>query len=259
MPPALSIVVATHNVLADPYISPEFYPRCDPEDFRPENRHPRLLAYEAALGADVILQQEVTHEMFVKLDATLRPRGYVGRWAHKWAGKPDGCATFVRAPFRVATSMIVDLDDGGGKPNGHVALATVLVFGGAMLTVVNAHIKWDRPDAPPGARPGLAQAEHLLQVLANQPHTVIGMDLNAEPGSAAHAAFEDAGFVDAHPATHTTFILDGRPRKIDYLLHTRDLRARPLPSPVATTESVLPSKSEPSDHVPLLAAFAAAG
>ena len=255
---APSIIVATHNVLADPYISPEYYPRCDPKDFKPENRHPRLLAYEAALGADVILQQEVTYEMFVKLDATLRPRGYVGRWAHKWTGKPDGCATFVRAPFRVATSMIVDLDDGGGKPNGHVALATVLVLGRQMLTIVNTHLKWHPPDAKPDAQPGVAQAGHLLQVLVNHSHTIVAGDFNAEPGSPTLALFTAAGFVDAHPTSHATFVLDGRPQKIDYLLHTRDLQARPLPSPPATPESVLPSVTEPSDHVPLMAAFAAA-
>lgn len=252
---APSVIVATHNVLADPFISPEHYPRCDPEDFKPENRHPRLLAYEAALGADVLLQQEVTYETFVKFDAALRPRGYVGRWAHKWAGKPDGCATFVRAPFRIAASTIVDLDDGGGKPSGHVALATVLVLDRQALTIVNTHLKWHPPDAKPDARPGFAQASHLLRALANRSRTIIAGDFNAEPDSPTLALFADAGFVDAHPPSNATFVLDGRPRKIDYLLHTRDLRARPLPSPVVSAESILPSVTEPSDHVPLLAEF----
>ena len=29
---ASRIVIATHNVLADAYIKPEYYPRCDPAD-----------------------------------------------------------------------------------------------------------------------------------------------------------------------------------------------------------------------------------
>lgn len=249
-----SLIVATHNVLADDYIKPEYYPRSDPEDFLPVNRHPRLVAYEAALGADVLLLQEVDHAMFKRLDRRLRPAGSVGRWAHKGFGKPDGCATFVRAPFRVATWLVLDLED--AARSGHVALAAVIKLGSAMLTVVNAHLKWDKPDATGKDRYGHAQALHLLQVLANQPHTIVGMDANAEPGSDLLAAFGDAGFVDPHPASHSTFVMNGRPRKIDYLLHTRDLTGIPLLTASLSPDSVLPSKTDPSDHLPLFARFA---
>lgn len=251
------IVIATYNVLEDAYVRPEYYPRVDPADFRPENRHPRLTAYVAALGADVALLQEVSYASFERIDARLRKDGYVGRWAHKGLGKPDGCATFVRAPFRIATSMIVDLDDGGAKPAGHVALAVVIPVAGAVLTVVNTHIKWVKPGAPGAERADLAQAEHLLSVLAGQPHAIVGGDFNAEPGSDVLHAFRRRGFADPHPASQATFVGEGRPRKIDYLLHTRDLEARPHPTTHVAAETVLPSPSEPSDHAPVIATFAA--
>lgn len=254
------LVIASYNCLHDGYVRPAYYPRCDPADFDPMLRHPRLAEYVPALGADVVLLQEVDYALFACLDGRLRRDGFVGRWAHKRAGKPDGCATFVRAPLRVAASMIVDLDDdGGGKPAGHVALSTVLAHGRSMWTVVNTHLKWYPPDAPPEERAGLAQARHLLEVLAHQPHTVVGMDGNAEPGSEILEAFRAAGFADAHPASASTFVMEGRPRKIDYLLHTSDLKAHPRATAVLTPLSALPSKTEPSDHLPVIASFASAG
>ena len=42
-------------------------------------------------------------------------------------------------------------------------------------------------------------------------------------------------------------------RRIDFLLHGPALLAEPLPVPVLTDASVLPSQTEPSDHVPLAA------
>lgn len=252
------IAIATYNALADAYIRPEYYPHCDPADFLPANRQPRLEARVAALGADVLLLQEVDYATFERLDRRLRHDRFVGRWAHKGAGKPDGCATFVREPFRIATSMIFDLDEGDGASSVHVALATVLVRDRMILTVVNTHLKWFSPDAPPEKRTGLAQARHLLEVLARQPRTVVGGDFNAEPDSVILDEFRSAGYADAHPASTATFVMEDRPRKIDYLLHTLDLKASPLPADVLNPLSVLPSKTEPSDHLPLIAAFSPA-
>lgn len=245
--------IATYNILADAYIRPEYYPKCDPLDFTAAVRHPKLEAYVPALDADVLLLQEVEHAAFKRLDAKLRPAGYLGRWAHKWAGKPDGCATFVRAPLWVSSWLTIDLDGGPDRKAGHIALIAVIAEKGRMWTLVNTHLKWDPPDTKPAQRAGLAQAKHLLAVLANTSCTVIAGDFNAEPEDAVLYAFREAGFVDAHLATAATFVMEARPRKIDYLLHTLDLRAFPLPTAALTPLSALPSKDEPSDHLPLLA------
>lgn len=247
--------IASYNLLADAYIRPEHYPRCDPTDFRASDRHPRLEKRIVALDADILLLQEVEHAVYVRLDRQLRPLGYVGRWAHKTAGKPDGCATFVRAPLRVAGWTIHELEDGGDKPAGHAALTATIVRDGRTWTIVNTHLKWHPADAPPKERVGLIQGRHLLTVLAKPPRTVIGGDFNAEPGSEVLGAFLGPGFIDAHPASASTFILKGRPQKIDHLLHTPDLKAVPHPPAALAPDSALPSASEPSDHLPLLADF----
>ena len=252
-----TFVVAAYNLLADAYIRPERYPRCDPRDFLPEARHPRLLARAAALDADMLCLSEVEASMFTRLEAHLTTLGYRGLWEQKWNGKPDGCAIFYRAPWSCADCFILPFDDGhtGKKPSGHVALAALLERDGEVVTLVSTHLKWDAPGTLPAHRQGLAQARELADQLVGLPRALVCVDFNAEPDDAVLEALRARAFVDAHPAACATFVSDGRAKKLDYLLHTPDLRARPLPDLVLADDAVLPSPTEPSDHAPLRAEF----
>lgn len=253
------IVIASYNVLADAYIRPEYYRNCDAADFAPATRHPRLLERVAGLDADVLCLQEVEAAMFERLETRLRPLGYRGAWERKGGGKPDGCATFWRAPWDRADQLILSFDDGpwlGGKPSGHLALAVILQRGTEAMAVVNTHLKWDAPDAPLRKRAGVAQARQLIASLVGVPSVILCGDFNAAPDSDVLGLFRAAGYVDAHPASSATFNATGAARKIDYLLHTADLAAAPRTTPAIDAATPLPSASEPSDHLPLVAAFA---
>lgn len=254
--PPWSISVATYNVLADAYIRPEHYPLVAPEDFLPERRHPKLDARVEALGTDVICAQEVDYPAFRRFDDRLRPLGYRGRWAHRGGGKTDGCATFVRAPCVMKASMIIDFDDGPGKPTNRVAIVAIVARGPYLCAIGNAHFEWYPPDAPEHLRHGLRQARQLLARLRGQGRAVVCGDFNAEPGSALLKSFEDHGFADAHGPDAATYISKGAPRKIDFLMHSPDLQAAGSPATRLEPGTALPSPTEPSDHIPLVAAFA---
>lgn len=254
--PPWTISVATYNVLADAYIKPKYYPLCATEDFKPERRHPLLDARVAALGTDVICLQEVDYEAFKRFDDRLRPLGYQGRWAHRAGGKPDGCATFVRAPWKLRTSLIFDFDDEPRRPSNRVAIASVIECDGHRRALVNAHLQWDPPDAPPHEQAGLGQALQLLSYVRGQGRAVVCGDFNAVPDSAILEAFRTEGFTDAHGDAPPTSNTAGPPRKIDFLLHSYGLVAIPSPPPHVAAGTPLPSATEPSDHVPLIATFA---
>ena len=254
-PPPWAISVATYNVLADAYIKPEYSPRVAPEDFLPENRHPRLDARVEAFGTDVICAQEVDYATFKRLDDRLRQRGYRGRWAHRGGGKPDGCATFVRAPWTLKASMVLDYDDGPRKPSNRVALIAIVARGPHLCAVGNTHFEWQPPDAPEDGQHGLYQARQLLTHLRGQGSAIVCGDFNAAHGSLLLKSFEACGFSDAHDPSAATFIADGRPVKIDFLMHSSDLIAADAPPPPLAAGAALPSPTEPSDHLPLSAEF----
>ena len=258
------IIVATYNVLADGYICSDYYPGCDPNDYVAAVRHPRLLERVANLDADVICLQEVEGTMFDLLKARLKELGYVGFWARKRSGvkvKLDGCATFVRAPWRCVDSVTLHYDDGAhGRPrSGNVALITdVEDQDGHTLTIANTHLKWFASNTPPEQNFGLTQASSLLAVVGSQAaERIICGDFNAEWGSDIIHAFAAAGYTDAHDAAVATFNLEKRARKIDYLMHSSALIARPFRTTSITDSTPLPSDTELSDHIPLRAAFTA--
>ncbi len=255
--PDPELVIATYNMLADPYIDPQWYDHTDPADLLTVNRRPRLIERVAGLDADALCLQEVERVVFDLLSLRLEPLGYIGYWAQKARGKPDGCATFIRAPWTCPRSRILTYDDGGAaKASGHVALLTLVERGGCRVLVANTHLKWDSPATPAERKLGLAQARELIATVAREglPRVACG-DFNVESGSEVMQAFAEAGYFDAHDLSAATFNSKGPARKIDYLLHTRALVAHPRSTPHLTASTPLPSASEPSDHLPLVAGF----
>lgn len=256
--PSSEIVVATYNALADAYVRPEFYPQCDSRAFVSGARYPHVANRVLALDADVICLQEVDAALYAILDARLSAAGYHGHWARKGECKPDGCATFVRAPWAFTGTRVLYFADGGrsGGRSGHLALLAAVGNGRRRIVVTNTHLKWDAPDAPEEKRLGYAQAKELAALLAwtSSPRILCG-DFNAELGGPILNAFADVGFADAHPPSEATNNAGGVARKIDFLLHSAELVAHPYPTTPVADDTPLPSDSEPSDHVPLVATF----
>jgi hypothetical protein len=52
---------------------------------------------------------------------------------------------------------------------------------------------------------------------------------------------------------------NGRAKRIDYLLHTADLRANPWPVPAITDTTPLPSDNEASEHLLIAATLVPQG
>lgn len=218
--------IATYNVLADAYIRREYYPRTDPALLKPGARDAALIARIRGFDADIVCLQEVEQHLF---DALAMP----GTRVAKSGGKPDGCATLLRIP---GEHDALHFSDG----SGHLVLFTTTRFG----TIANTHIKWD-------SKWGVGQAEAIVRALASRPRPwIVCGDFNAELGSDVLAPFEK-DFDDVHPASVLTCNSNGRAKKIDFILATRDLALEPLPTTTIADDTPLPSATEPSDHVPL--------
>src|SRR5437868_4457942 len=93
----MGFTITSYNILADAYLNPEWYARTPSSLLDPARRGPAVVARVAGLGADAICLQEVEEARFEALRRALEPLGFRGRLLLK-TGRPDGCATFVRAP-----------------------------------------------------------------------------------------------------------------------------------------------------------------
>ena len=258
----LQVKIASYNVLAHAYVRRKYFPLFDERGLGARARYPRVVERVAGLDADVVCLQEVDHAMFRRLTLRLMPLGYRGRWAQKDGMKPDGVATFVRLPWQSHDASIVSLCDlAAPDASGHVALVQRIRCGAHELTIANVHFKWDEPERKGAQHAGYTQALALLAALEQHPQavTVVCGDFNASPESGLMQAFRDRGFADAHsPAAATYVSAKGGAVKIDYVLHrsgAEALKATAHPVPPLAAGMLLPSESEPSDHVPIVTSF----
>ncbi|MDB4956210.1 MAG: hypothetical protein JWO36_3779 [Myxococcales bacterium] len=239
--------IISWNILADAYVRRAYYPKSPDAALDPTKRRALLLQRIADLQTDVLCLQEVERSTFDAITHALAP-GFAGYWAQKGGGKPDGCATFVARGHAVEEVRELRYSDG----SDHVAL--IVRVGG--LFIANTHLKWDPPATPTGARHGLREADELLVALPERLHgssAVVCGDFNVTPNDELVALFLAAGFRDAYEANDAaaTCVTNGRARRIDYLMTSSDLDAQPLSIGALTDEAILPSATEPSDHVPI--------
>lgn len=260
--------VASYNVLADAYVNPRWYGGVPASVLDPAWRRPALVGHVSGLAADVLCLQEVEDDVFRDLEARLGPLGYEGHYAPKGGGRPDGCATFVRAgalPIRDVRAVYYADAAGRGADSGHVALVLRVEDGGRPVAVANTHLRWDPPGTPVADRLGCRQVTQLLAERAalapGGAAWVIAGDFNAEPDSEVVRALGRAGFVDAYRggAQRPTCNANRRARRLDYLFHTRDLESHPEDIAVIDDRTPLPSPEQPSDHLAILARFDWAG
>lgn len=260
----MAFLVATYNILAASYIRPEWYPGTPPELLASERRLPRLVDHIAALGADVLCLQEVEADAFAAIDARLSRDGFVGRFAQKREGRPDGCATFAReAAARWIREEVVVYDDAppGGRRSGHIAQVVVLEVEGRALGVANTHLRWDPPDVPGDRRLDARQLGQLLAVRSRIAPECEGWivcgDFNATPDGAAIEVITGHGLSFAHAASPApTNNANRRASMIDYLFHDAPLATEPLPIAPVADDTPLPGEEQPSDHVAVAARFA---
>lgn len=260
----LSFSVATYNVLANAYAHRAWYRRTPSMVLDPAWRTPALARYISALKADLLCLQEVEPEVLARLRAELAGAGYDAHYARKGAGRPDGLAIFYRtATFAAANVVSLAFADGAGASadSGYLALIALFQMGDRILGVINAHLIWDAPGVDPAAQRGYLQARQLLaeyqRINDLAGAWILAGDLNVTPDSALAAMIREAGLDYAHRKLGgvPTCNVRNEARMIDYLYHSTGLCAEPEPSAPIDDQTILPSASQPSDHVALTARF----
>jgi mRNA deadenylase 3'-5' endonuclease subunit Ccr4 len=260
----LSFSVASYNTLASAYIQRAWYRRSPRLVLEPAWRVPALVDYISKLNADLFCLQEIEAETFVALRATLGENGYGAHYARKQNGHPDGLAIlYRRRAFEWLGARVFAFADGanGAQDSGYMAVMVSLKSVNGVLGVINTHLIWDPPDVLPEAKIGPRQAEQILAEFhrdaTDAKGWIIAGDFNATPGSEIVSMLESAGFPYAHRELGEIFTcnVNQQARMIDYLFHSRSLRAEAIAPVKIDNQTILPSAEQPSDHVAILAKF----
>lgn len=256
--------LTTYNVLAQAYIIPTRYPRTPAPILAGAWRRPALVRHIVALDTDVLCLQEVEDETFAAVQQALQPLGYIGHFAKKGGGKPDGCATFVRQNT-LTWGMVHQLmySDGAGteRDSGHLALVVVCAYQGRPLGLVNTHLRWDPPGTPPEHQRSYRQIRQLLQergrLAPDCEAWIICGDLNVTPESHVVAVLRAEGFDYTHRTLAGTYTCNANARAtmLDYVFYTEAFRVQPVAVPVIDDQTPLPSYDQPSDHLALTVHF----
>lgn len=254
-----TFTAVTYNVLAQSYAHLDRYPLSPPEALDPPRRRALLLERITELDADLLCLQEVEpavhDDLRGRLDAT-HHTGYVRR-----SHGHDGVAIFARRAlfdWRGHDELYFEAHRPG---KDDLALTVQLSFAGQPLHVACAHLAWQPRSTPSAEHLGYRQMRELIayrDATAPDATWIFAGDFNALTQSVVLRAALEQGMSEScqNQRPQDTCAINGKPRKIDYLLFsTGRLAPRPGVLPALSSDSVLPSPTEPSDHLPLRVDF----
>ena len=138
-----------------------------------------------------------------------------------------------------------------------MSTSAVLEIEGHRVGVVSTHLQWARPG---GSHPGRAQLAALLDALDSEHGWLVCGDFNANSQSEVLQEAYDRGWSLSCRSQRPwdTTNINGRRRKLDYILYRRDGALVPSPGrlPRLERDTPMPSASHPSDHLPVVVDFA---
>lgn len=257
--PSRAFTVVTYNILADAYVRPRRYPRSPKWTLDPRRRGRLLLDKLAAQDADIYCLQEVEPAALEAIRGRLGG-GYDVRYEQR-RGRPDGAAIFVRrAAFTIERSE--HLHYAAHEPgDDQVAVIAHLRRGSRRLAVACTHLRWQSERVTPEEHIGRKQLDELLDVrdaAGDDVPWILAGDLNAISESVVVKAALARGLQlsCASQRPWDTCNINGRRRKLDYLLYEPEaMTAAPGVLPRLEPDTPMPSRSEPSDHLPVSVTF----
>jgi endonuclease/exonuclease/phosphatase (EEP) superfamily protein YafD len=251
----VTFTAVTYNVLAQSFVRRDRYPLSEPEALDATRRHALLLQRLEGLDADLLCLQELEPAMNDAVRERFEASHHVA-YAPR-TSRPDGLAILARrAGFDWLGHDVLRFAPNRTRDGGP-ALIAHLSIDDTSIHVACAHLPWEPESTPPAEHLGRQQ---MLELIAHRdataPHDtwIFAGDFNAVPTSVVLDAALSHGMAEScrEQRPRDTCAINGRPRKIDYLLYsTGRLLARPGILARLSRDSVLPSLTEPSDHLPL--------
>lgn len=243
--------VVTYNVLAQCYITPDRYPRCDPADLDALTRQGRLIDKIKSLDADVYALQEVEASLVSALQEAMPSHQII--WAQR-PNKREGCAIMARRGLITAHQTLHYKTKHEGK--AHLALLATLNLDGQPVSIASTHLAWQPESTRSANHIGRAQLQELIDALSSfsdAPWLLAG-DFNANSESCVLELAHQRGFMIScrNQRPWDTVNINRKRRKLDYILaNAAQWEAEPGTLPQLGRAEPMPSVIHASDHLPL--------
>lgn len=249
----MQLSVATWNVLADCYVTPELYPRTPLEFLPPGSRTASIVGnlqeMVNRLRLDAVCLQEVDRSLLTELHRASRRRAWRVLSSWEVEATRDQCAVLLCGDWTLGTHDYLSY----AQAPGYRVQRLVLLSGVTAAVLYNTHFRWA---ADNGCLTGAQSAELALWVDREDYPTIVAGDLNSTPDSPALQQLFAIGLKDLHPyeSLRTAEFRHTGPIRLDYIL-LRGAQGKPLlPTDIIIDgKEPLPGWRCPSDHVPLAA------
>lgn len=245
--------LATWNVLADCYLTPDLYPNTPVGLLLPGARTAaivtELLSMVERLRLDAVCVQEAHGSLLAELETVALPRGWRVLRTTESETARDQCVVLLCGKWRLGSH---DRRSYKQAPDNH-AQRLALLRGTTTVILYNTHLQWALDN---GRLTGAQGAELASWASREAQPTIVAGDLNSPRESPAVQQLIGIGFTDLHPleSLRTAEFLHTGPLRLDYIL-VRGARGRSLPATdlVIDGREPLPGWRCPSDHLPLAA------
>ena len=259
----MPFTVATYNVLASAYIQRAWYRRTPALALTPAWRVPALVQHISNLGAESFVFRRSSRKLSLPCGRRSASAATAANTRANLPRDPTASRYFIGARFLNCSARACSLTRMALARRIPVTLRqSRYCVAPTAYSALSIRISCGtRLEQRPAAQIGLRQARQLLteyeSCAADARGWIISGDFNVTPQSEIVALMEQAGFRYAHcdlPDVYTCNI-GAKARLIDYLFHSAKFYANPLAPTRIDDKTILPSASEPSDHVALMATF----
>lgn len=254
--------LVSYNVLADTFAREEIYPYATFE-----GRHDKVIARVLSMDADIVCLQEVSAALSARLHRALKDKYTISYSAYRMGMM--GLATLVRksSGFTVERELAVvvccmtadDQDTFGSHLDNICLLVNVRRAKSAspsFIRIANTHA----PCIPGNPKISNAFVEKLLRVTGTRNNLIVAGDFNMLPDSPGYLRMTESLTPCTDPSRETTCSSCRKKDKdvcfsgaIDFIFASKQLEA--AIEPTVEIAGLLPSSTEPSDHVPVSCTF----
>lgn len=250
-----SFKVMSYNILADKFCKYGDYSQVAEEDLKWANRKHNLIEYILNIKADVICLQEVDVAAYDFISQKLAHYGYAAIYGDSLDTKNNDAVMtlYKNSKFKLAKTKIIAF------PNSSKTflISELLETTNKKISIVNVKIKWDDSNKKLKDHIGYKQINflisNLLPLIESGPLLICG-DFNVEPdGMCLHKINEFLDDIHAN-TDYKTFNENRYLKRIDYIFYNKFVKHNNYSQYIKLTpDTVLPSKNQPSDHLPVVA------